>query len=134
MDTDILNILNQVEVLEKKEKNKSKKRGTKKVLYNEIKKKEFISMMKDKLQDLDIDTIERVLNAFMDVNIDVAKTSFNDKISTILDTTIGKFKIDYFEERKVWNPADLVFTNTEEKVQIKFKTKRLKEEDLLCLK
>lgn len=130
MDIDVLDLLDTVDVEDEQEKNKTKKRGNKKVVYNEIKKKEFISMMKNKLPDLDENTIEEVLANFLSVNLEIAKKSFNDKISTIVDTPIGKVKVDYFDKREVWNPADLVYTETEEKVQIKFKTKRMKEEDL----
>lgn len=130
MDNDILNLLNQVEVKEMDEKPNIKRRGTKKVPYEDIKSKEFEKLVSEKLPSIDIKTINAVLNGFMDVNMDLAKKAFSDKVSINLDTPIGKIKIDYFENRKVWNPADLVYTETEEKVQIKFKTKRLKEEEL----
>lgn len=130
MDSDILELLNQVEVKEVEEKSNIKRRGTKKVPYDDIKLKEYEKLLYEKLPSVDSETIKNVLKAFMDVNMDLAKKSFDNKISIDLETPIGKIKIDYFENRKVWNPADLVYTETEEKVQIKFKTKRLKGSEL----
>lgn len=117
---EILDIIQDISVDEETE-GKLRKRGSKFVRYKQINRKELIDLVNSFINNgFDpITSLENVIDDF-------AKKCKEEKLSYITPLFGGKLSVEYYAPREARNPTTGENFLTEEKHQIKLKTKRIK--------